>query len=261
MIVNSSDAAELEGLCDKVIVMSRGRLVETLTGADVDEARIVAAAVGAQTHVEQEDTRHVKASVSGWRHFVQTDNATAVPLTAVMILLGLYVFSQNSHYLSSFNIGNILMLATALGFIALGQTVALLLAGIDLSVGPLAGFLVVVASFFITDGQPASMILLGFGLMFGVAVVVGLVNGLLIRFASFTPIAATLAMYIGLQGCAFLLRDSPGGYINATVVSWITWQVGPIPAAFVVLMGFAFAAEYVLAQPLDRLAVARHRLG
>lgn len=248
VIVNSSDAAELEGLCDKVIVMSRGRLVQTLTGADVDEARIVAAAVGAQTHVAHQDTRRAKTEVSGWRHFVQTDNATAVPLTAVMILLGLYVFSQNAHYLSSFNIGNILMLATALGFIALGQTVALLLAGIDLSVGPLAGFLVVVASFFITDGQPASMILLGFALMFGVAVVVGLVNGLLIRFAGFTPIAATLAMYIGLQGCAFLLRDSPGGYINATVVSWITWQVGPIPAAFVVLMGFAFAAEYVLRQ-------------
>ena len=32
----------------------------------------------------------------------------------------------------------------ALGFIALGQTVALLIGGIDLSVGPLAGFLVVV---------------------------------------------------------------------------------------------------------------------
>ena len=31
VIVNSSDAAELEGLCDKVMVMSRGRVVETLT--------------------------------------------------------------------------------------------------------------------------------------------------------------------------------------------------------------------------------------
>ena len=40
-----------------------------------------------------------------------------------------------------------LLLATALGFIALGQTIALLLGGIDLSVGPLAGFLVVVASY------------------------------------------------------------------------------------------------------------------
>ncbi len=51
VIVNSSDAAELEGLCDKVIVLSRGRAVATLTGADVSEARIVAAAVGATAHV------------------------------------------------------------------------------------------------------------------------------------------------------------------------------------------------------------------
>ncbi len=77
-----------------------------------------------------------------------------------MILLALYVFNQNSHYLSSFNMGIILMLATALGFIALGQTVALMLAGIDLSVGPLAGFLVVMASFFVNEGQPVPVICL-----------------------------------------------------------------------------------------------------
>ena len=45
VIVNSSDAAELEGLCDKVIVMSRGRVVATLTGDDVSKQMIVAAAV------------------------------------------------------------------------------------------------------------------------------------------------------------------------------------------------------------------------
>ncbi|MBV1701032.1 MAG: ATP-binding cassette domain-containing protein [Hyphomicrobiales bacterium] len=246
VIINSSDAAELEGLCDKVIVMSRGRVVETLVGEDVAEARIVAAAVGALTHVDRQESSHARAKVSNWRHFVQTDNATAVPLVLVMILLGLYVFGQNSHYLSSFNIGNILMLATALGFIAIGQTAVLILGGIDLSVGPLAGFLVVVASFFVIDGQPPAVILLGFAIMIGLAILVGLVNGLLIRFAGFTPIAATLAMYIGLQGCSFLLRDSPGGYINGTVVGWINWQIGPIPLAFAVLVIIALVAEYGL---------------
>ena len=66
----------------------------------------------------------------------------------------------------------------ALGFIALGQTIALLLGGIDLSVGPLAGFLVVVGSFFVLDehghrrcGSSASR------LMLGCAVAVGLFNG------------------------------------------------------------------------------------
>ena len=247
VIINSSDAAELEGLCDKVIVLSRGRVVETLEGADISEARIIAAAVHATTHVSANSSQSTpKAQAQNWRHWLQSDNAPAVPLALVTILLGLYVQLQNSNFLTSYNIYNILLLATALGFIALGQTVALLLAGIDLSVGPLAGFLVVIASFFINDDKSAGIIFAGFVLMFGAALVVGAINGLLIRFANFTPIAATLAMYIGIQGMSFLLRDSPGGYISATVTDWINWQMGPIPVAFAVLVVVALGAEYIL---------------
>ncbi len=245
VIVNSSDAAELEGLCDKVIVMSRGRIVETLVGAHVSEERIVAAAVNASSHHVGEAEQQGGNSTKGkWQHFLQSDNAPAVPLALVTILLGLYVFSQNENFLSSFNVYNILLLATALGFIALGQTVALLMGGIDLSVGPLAGFLVVVASFFVNDDKSAAMIVAGFVLMFAGALTVGAINGILIRFANFTPIAATLAMYIGLQGMSFLLRDVPDGYINFAVVEKITWQFGPIPAAFIALLATAFACEY-----------------
>ena len=137
-------------------------------------------------------------------------------------------------------------MATALGFIALGQTVALLLGAIDLSVGPLSGFLVVVASFFINDDKSALIIAAGFALIFFGALVVGGINGVLIRFANFTPIAATLAMYIGLQGMSFLLRDNPGGYINANVVDKITLQIGPIPVAFIALVAVSVASEYLL---------------
>lgn len=247
VIVNSSDAAELEGLCDKVIVLSRGRAVATLTGADISEARIVAAAVSATsqgaTFGLQDKARSAGSSL---RHFLQSDNAPAVPLALVTILLGLYVFSQNANFLSAFNLNNILSLATALGFIALGQTITLLLGAIDLSVGPLCGFLVVVASFFINDDKSTLMIAAGFALIFFGAFVVGAINGTLIRFANFTPIAATLAMYIGLQGMSFLLRENPGGYINADVVQIITWQLGPIPASFIVLVVIAVASEYTL---------------
>src|SRR6185437_8359076 len=75
VIVNSSDAAELEGLCDRVIVMSRGRVVETLSGRDVVEARIVAAAVGAAvTHLDAGEGAAVDGRAlgrGGFRHFVQ----------------------------------------------------------------------------------------------------------------------------------------------------------------------------------------------
>jgi ribose transport system ATP-binding protein len=249
IVVNSSDAAELEGLCDKVVVLSRGRVVRTLTGGNVIEANIVSAAVSAEHHVDAgEDDRGSRdaGALSGWRHFLQTDNAPAVPLAIVTVLLALYGYSQNPNFLSSFNVYNTLILATALGFIGLGQTIALLLGGVDLSVGPLAGFLVVVASFFVNDGQPWTMIATGFLLMLIGATVVGAINGCLIRFASFTPIAATLAMYIGLQGVSFLLRDVPDGYINASIVEVITAQLGPIPVAFIVLALCVAAAEYAL---------------
>lgn len=248
VIVNSSDAAELEGLCDIVIVMSRGSVVETLYGDDINEPRIVGAAVQADTeahHVEEARGQHASFG-ERLKHFVQTDNATVVPLVAVAIALAMYVFGQNENFLSSFNVGNILVLATALGFIALGQTIALLMGGIDLSVGPLAGFLVVIASFFINDGSGGLSIATGFALMFLAAMVVGTVNGVLIRFANFTPIAATLAMFIGLQGLSFVLRDGPGGFIKFGVIETLTWRIGPLPIAFVLLVIAALASEYIL---------------
>ena len=253
VIINSSDAAELEGLCDTVVVMSRGRVTRVLDGDAITEERIVGAAVQAESHAPTLDAptldapkTNAPASLGRWRRLLQSDNATAIPLAAVIVLLGLFIFGQNSNYISAFNIANILLLATALGFIAMGQTVALLMGGIDLSVGPLAGFLVVVGSFYINDGQAVSTMALGFMLMFACAALVGTVNGSLMRYANFTPIAATLAMYIGLQGLSFVLRDGPGGYINFAVMDWLTWKLGPIPVAFIVLVAFALVAEVLL---------------
>jgi ribose transport system ATP-binding protein len=243
VVVNSSDAVKLQGLCDKVIVLSRGHLVETLTGADVTEERIVAAALKADIHGGEAVSKVHATKSHGLRHFFQSDNAPAVPLA---IVLGLYVYSQNDNFFSIYNIYNILLLATALGFIAMGQTVALLMGGIDISVGPLAGFLVVVASVFINDDKSTPVMLAGFLLMLVGAFITGAINGLLMRFADFTPIAATLAMYIAIQSFSFLLRDNADGYISAMVTDWINWQWGPFPVAFLALVVAAVVGEYVL---------------
>ncbi|MBB3595193.1 ribose transport system ATP-binding protein [Rhizobium sp. BK529] len=246
VVVNSSDAVELEGLCDKVIVMSRGHVVATLEGEDVTEEKIVAAAVNAETHDVEPGAAKASGPTKGFKHSLQSDNAPVIPLVLVAIVLGLYVNGQNENFLSVYNIYNIFLLATALGFIALGQTIALLMGGIDLSVGPLAGFLVVVASFFLTDDMSASMMVLGFFLMLAAAVAVGSINGLLIRFANFTPIAATLAMYIAIQGFSFLLRENPDGYISYAISDWVNWQWGPFPVAFLLLLVVTLAGEYLL---------------
>jgi ribose transport system ATP-binding protein len=247
VVVNSSDSKELEGLCDEVIVLSRGTVVETLTGRDVNEQMMISAAVNSTTSTISTDrTASAPASRVGVRRFIQGDYAPSALLVVVVVLLAAFILTQNDRYLSAYNVSTVLLAVTALGFIALGQTVSLLLGGIDLSVGPLSGFLVVVASFFVNDKKPVVVILVGLLLMVVVAVVVGLVNGSLIRFAKFTPIAATLAMYIALQGLSFVLRDGPDGYINADVVAVIQATVGPIPVAFIVLVAVAVLAEFFL---------------
>jgi ribose transport system ATP-binding protein len=118
--------------------------------------------------------------------------------------------------------------------------------GIDLSVGPLAGLLVVVASFFINDGSPFMSMLLGLITMIVVGAVVGLVNSTLIRYVKFTAIAATLTTYIALGGFSFILRDAPGGYISQDVTKIINAKLGPIPYSFILLVLVTVGMEYLL---------------
>ncbi len=48
VVVKSSDPLELAGLCDRVIVMSRGKIVDEIRGDDLGERRIVEAIVGSR---------------------------------------------------------------------------------------------------------------------------------------------------------------------------------------------------------------------
>jgi ribose transport system ATP-binding protein len=48
IVVKSSDPLELAGLCDRVVVMSRGKIVDEIRGDDLGERRIVEAIVGSR---------------------------------------------------------------------------------------------------------------------------------------------------------------------------------------------------------------------
>jgi len=246
VVVASSDTKELEGLCDQVLVMSRGQVVATLVGEQVTEAAMVSAAVGARTEAiavpEALRSRHA----TGFRRFMRGDYAPSALVGLVLVLLGAFISASNGAFLSTFNITNLLTAATAVGFLAMGQNIALLTGGIDLSVGPLAGFLVVVASFFVNDGRGAGTVLLGLVLMLAVALGVGAVNGSLIRFARFTPIAATLATYIALGGLALLLRPEQGGYISQAFQDFVNLSLGPVPLFFVLWVVLSIAMELAL---------------
>jgi ribose transport system ATP-binding protein len=272
VIVVSSDSLELEGLCDRIIVFSRGSIVAQLTAGDVSEEQIARSIVTANTHRE-EAGRKEPQSEAGWgarlKSFARGDFAPSAILVAVMLLYGAYTYSQNPLVTTAYNLNSVAILAAALAFIAFGQMVVIFTAGIDLSVGPLAGLLVVIASFFAVEGKSTGTVILGFLIMIGAAIVIGTLNGSLIRFGKFTPIAATLATYVALQGVSLLLRHTQGGYISTGITEAIETKVLGVPLAFIVAVLLAIALEYALRRSrwgLNLRAVgsredAAHRLG
>ena len=129
------------------------------------EEAIIHAAMRADGHKRTAAGASSRQPSTAMSRFIRGDYAPVAVLAVLMIGLGAYIYTENDRYLSAFNTSSVMLLCAALGFISLGQTIALLLGGIDLSVGPLSGFLVVVGSFFITDEKSAFVWIVGFVLM------------------------------------------------------------------------------------------------
>jgi ribose transport system ATP-binding protein len=244
VVVLSADAVELQGLCDRVLVLSRGRIVRALEGDDITEENITGAAITSET-------RHEDAAASARRtvrinRFGAGDYLPAVVLTLVILALGAYTSSSNDFFLTRLNFVGMLLLATALAFIGLGQLIVLLTGGIDLSVGPLTGLVVVVLSFFATRGQSGGRLALGVLAVVGVAVLVGLTNAALVRVFRLAPVLATLATYIVVQGVSLLLRPQPAGFIRPAVTAAIKTSWGWVPVAFVAVCVLAVVCEVLL---------------
>jgi ribose transport system ATP-binding protein len=252
VVIVSSDVVELEGLCDRVIVFSRGQVVGELAGDDVTEERIGHAMITATAHRKtgpaEESRKSMGRSDVGarLRQFAAGDYAPSVILGLLILLLVAYATGQNVRFLSAFNIEKILLLTAALAFIGFGQMCAVFTGGIDLSVGPLVGLSVVIASFFFLDGSSILLCILGLLAMVGIGAATGLINGSLVRFGQYTAVAATLGVYIVIQGVSVLLRPFPDGSISTDIISLVQTSIGSVPIAFIVVILLAIGLEVAL---------------
>lgn len=241
VVVVSADALELAGLCDRVLVFSRGRIVSELVGDEVTEHAITSAALTATT--ERERARRRTPLAIKW---LAGDSAPLALIAIVVILLGGLTAAHNTHYMTSFNVASTLLLIAPLAAVAMGQTAMMMAGGIDLSVGPLMGFLVVVGSFFLTATNSGGEQLIGWILIPVAAIGVGCVNWGLAQYVRLPPLVATLATYFALQAVSLLLRPTPGGVISGSIVNAINTQVGPVPVAFIIVVALGLALQVLL---------------
>ncbi len=240
VVILSSDGVELEGLCDRVLIMSRGSVIAELEGDEVTEAGIATAAL-TSTSIRK---REVTSSRSNrFRNWLRGDHSPAAVLALMVVALAVVVGISNPFYFSPFSLNNILFTAALMILIGSAQQVVVLGSGFDLSVGPLLSFLVVIASFFVIDG---GNIFIGIGLMIVAALLVGFVNGFLVTRFNLNPVVVTLAIALALQGTLFTLRGTPGGIITPVVTDLIFAKIGFVPIITIIAVVIALLLEWGL---------------
>ncbi|MGN6501358.1 MAG: ABC transporter permease subunit, partial [Pseudolysinimonas sp.] len=244
VVVLSTDAVELEGLCDRVLVFSRGQVQATLAGDDVTERAITGAAVLSTTG----STATVVNAVPRRRRLplAVRGEVQAGALVVLTILLGIATTFVSTAFVSPLNLSQLLAGASVLILVGLAQLLVVMTGGIDLSIGSVLALSTVVISFFGQQGP--AYFGLGVLLTLVVGLGVGLVNGLLVTRLSLPPVIATLVTSIAIVGVAQVLRSAPGGSATGDIMTAVGTTIAGIPMVLVVAVGLAVAIWVIVAR-------------
>jgi ribose transport system permease protein len=173
-----------------------------------------------------------------------------VPALAALIIVGVFV---SPNFLNGANIRDVLVTASVVGVLAVGQGLVILAggAGIDLSVGAVMTLAVVVAAR-VQDGGVAAVIL---GAL-GTGAFAGIVNGLGVTRARLEPFIMTLATLTMAQGAAYYVSGASPLYLDGShSLPWLNERVlgiqGPILVFFfTVLIGQIVLSRTVFGREL-----------
>ncbi|HVV93204.1 MAG TPA: ATP-binding cassette domain-containing protein [Hyphomicrobiales bacterium] len=245
VVVSSSDGIELEGLCDRVLIFARGRVVQELDGAAVSDAAITEANLTATVSRTAADGGPARRG-GGWHALLSGDHFPAIVLAVLTALILGLTQAFNPYFLSAFNVHNMLFFLAILTFLSIAQLATILVGAIDLSVGALAGLCVVAASFLAPDGAGDLAVAGGSIAVVLGAVAFGALQGVVITYLRLPAIVVTIATFIGLQGVSLLLRPTAAGDIAEVISDAAQAPVLFLPASMWLTIAVVVALEFLL---------------
>jgi fructose transport system permease protein len=146
---------------------------------------------GSASQVAQFDT-HDKTPLQRFQHFLHSGPA-AVPLIVLVLSLAVFGSILGTKFFSAFSLTLILQQVAITGIIGAAQSLIILTAGIDLSVGAIMVLSsVVMGQFAIHYGVPTSLAILA---GFAVGALCGFINGVLVARMKLPPFIVTLGMW------------------------------------------------------------------
>jgi ribose transport system ATP-binding protein len=273
VVVSSSDSLELVGLCDRIYVLSDGRVANELVEGEMSERAVVSAAVqtDAALLAEAEPEAAAEPAGRGGRlgAFLASDTMPILLLGLIVVAMTAVAGLSISGYMGSSTIGNLMFLSVPIGFAALAQALSIIVGGIDLSVGPVMSLsTVALASLAVQNGSSLSFAG-ALAAAVGVGAGIGLLNAVLIRRIGVSPLIATLGTYIFVQGVALLWMPVPGGYVPASFSDFMSARIGFVPWAFLLLIAVGLLGELWYRRATGGLSLralgsrppAAHRIG
>lgn len=153
-------------------------------------------------------------------------------LLLVYALLGLGLSLLSDRFLTGANQINILRQATISGIVAIGMTLVILTAGIDLSVGSILALSAVITADLLKQGVS---VLLAILIAFGIGALMGMVNGLMIARGKIPPFIATLGMLTVGRGLTLMYTQGKPFTGLPDAFRFIgTASIGPVPMPIVI---------------------------
>jgi D-xylose transport system permease protein len=197
--------------------------------------------------------------VGAWGRRIRSGDSGALPIIAGLILIVVIFQVENSKFLSAGNIVNLLAYGSIFVVFGMGETFALLLSEIDLSIG----FVAAVGAMIVAElmAHPFywpwwSAVIVGLG----ATAVIGVVQGTIITRLHIPSFVVTLAGLLGWEGFLIFITDldksAVGGVVTIpptnVLYGLINKQMSPIVSWIVLAVAVALFAVYTLARDARR---------
>ncbi|MCX8035463.1 MAG: ABC transporter permease [Candidatus Sumerlaeia bacterium] len=183
---------------------------------------------------------------SSWRERLQSARMILIMLLVLAVLIA-YVSYSHPRFLSRFNLENLGRRVALLSIYSIGGSLAIIAAGIDLSVGSLIGLVGVLLPLLLVGHEMPVWQALPLVLALGAAL--GLLHGVLIAKFNLQPFIVTLCALLAYRSIArTITRDMTQGF-GASFEGLRQWAVGTwlhVPIALYIMLGVALVVGFFL---------------
>jgi len=177
--------------------------------------------------------------------WIKLTRSTVFFIVIFIVLYGLVLTLVSPNFFTAYNIGIIVKQMSFFGIAALGQTLVLITAGIDLSVGSTACLGGIFFALLMTKTGINPVICILLVLLSGM--IIGYINGLLITHLRLTPFIVTLAVSEVCYGFVLVITE---GYtisgISGPVLFLGQGMLGPVPVPILIFILLALILTYIL---------------